>query len=123
MNKTIIGSNAKINGNIIIETDISIFGEIDGLIETKKSVTLENGCNVRGNIKAQEINVKGLFKGDVNCTSINILKGGKFIGNIESEILVVSLEGLFEGNNKIKDIKTISSHKKCRELDTENILL
>lgn len=126
MSNTVISKGTKIEGNISSKEDLIVFGDINGIIEVSETVSLESGCNVVGKIFAQSLIVKGLFTGDADCTKISVNEGGKFIGNLESEILVIDTKGAFEGTSKIKKSTLEKNEKKkkvYKELDTENILL
>lgn len=130
MQKTIISEGLKCEGSITSKASLVIFGNVEGKIDTSEYIVIEPKGIVKGEIFAKTLQVKGLFEGIADCETIEVLKGGKFIGTIKSNILVIDREGLFEGKSEMKNtIKNditkipIKKRREFKDLDTENILL
>lgn len=126
MKETVISEGLRCEGTIKSESNLVIFGSIEGKIEAKECVTIEFGGEVKGEIVAQTLLVKGTFNGIANCHTVQILKGGHFIGDIKSCILIIDKKGAFEGKNEIDKnaTKILKTNKKVyKEIDTENIIL
>ncbi len=58
-----------------------------------------------GELKAKKLIVSGDFKGDAECDSIELLKGGKINGKIVSEDLMIESGSFFEGESQLKSKK------------------
>ena len=96
----IIGEGATINGTIQEKNQINIQGSVDGDVECKDLVVGKSGTlkgkiktdtlSVEGNIEG-ELNVKGLLKlmpngtisGKISYGSLQILEGGKLMGELD----------------------------------------
>jgi len=57
---------------------------------------------IKGEVFAQRLLVSGEIMGNCDCQNIEILAGGKIIGDIMSANLIIESQGYFEGNSKIK---------------------
>ena len=113
----IIGEGANIIGTITESNEINIQGIVDGSIECKDLIIGKSGTvkgkiktdslSIEGNIEG-EINVKGLLKlmssgvvsGKISYGSIQILEGGKLMGELDNKDEKVLQE-------EFKDWKTI----------------
>ncbi len=86
---------------------------MEGNIFCEKVVTVGKKGKVKGKITAEKIIVSGFVEGDADCTSIEIISGGKFIGEITYNEITIEPQGVFEGNLKLKTgkIKKINGAK------------
>jgi len=57
---------------------------------------------VKGEIFADKLVISGLLEGNANCENIEILAGGKILGDITVSDLVIESKGVFEGTSRIK---------------------
>jgi len=57
---------------------------------------------IKGEVFAERLLVSGEIVGNCDCQNIEILAGGKILGDITSSNLVIESQGFFEGNSKIK---------------------
>ncbi len=101
-----IGKSVKIKGNIATEQSLIIKGKVKGNLEVKDSLTIEQGGDVNGNIKAKTVNIIGKAKGDIKTEDkLSIYPTGKFNGNINSLKIVIKEGGIFSGTANL-DKKT-----------------
>jgi len=107
---TIISSKAKIIGNLILESNIHIDGEVKGKIESKVLVSIGKHGVVDGEIYAKKLVVKGKFIGKAECENIEILKNGVLNGDIVVTNLIIEEGAIFEGNCKKRGKKEEKSH-------------
>ncbi|MEN8153859.1 MAG: polymer-forming cytoskeletal protein [Acidobacteriota bacterium] len=103
-----IGEGVKIKGNIVTEQPIVLKGKLKGNLQAKDSVTIEQGGEVNGNIKARTVNLFGKATGDIKTEDkLSIFPSGKFNGNINSLNIVIKEGGKFSGTANL-DEKTSS---------------
>ena len=110
---TIISEGSLISGELKFNGSVHIDGEVEGNIFCEKVVTVGKKGKVKGKITAEKIIVSGFVEGDADCTSIEIISGGKFIGEITYNEITIEPQGVFEGNLKLKTgkIKKINGAK------------
>jgi cytoskeletal protein CcmA (bactofilin family) len=99
---TIISSKAKINGNLKLESNVHIDGEVKGKIESKVLVSIGKDGFVEGEIYANKLVINGKFTGKAECENIEILKNGVLNGNIVVTNLIIEEGATFEGTCKKK---------------------
>jgi len=101
---TIIGPSISIKGEITGEGDLTVQGQVEGIIDFKKnnvtigrtgrikadingrSITIEG--EVEGNLLGEEkivLRPSGRVRGDMRAPAINLEEGAKFKGNIAME--------------------------------------
>ena len=101
-----IGESVKIRGNIVSEQSLILKGKVKGNLDINASLTIEQGGDVVGNIKAKTVNIIGKAKGDIKTDDkLSIYPTGKFNGNINSQTIVIKEGGLFSGTANL-DKKT-----------------
>jgi len=102
--KTIIGPCVKVKGEISGKEDLTIHGQIEGIIDLKKSqVIISKTGNINADVYAKTITIEGKVQGNLvgeekiviqpsgvvhgNMTSprINVEDGAKFKGNVDME--------------------------------------
>ncbi|WP_293445923.1 polymer-forming cytoskeletal protein [Persephonella sp.] len=110
---TIISEGSHISGELKFNGSVHIDGEVEGNIFCEKVVTVGKKGKVKGKITAEKIIVSGFVEGDADCTSIEIISGGKFVGEITYNEITIEPQGVFEGNLKLKTgkIKKINGAK------------
>ncbi len=90
-----------------------IDGYVEGNISCEGIVTVGKSGKVKGVITAEKIIVKGYIDGNADCNTAEILEGGKFVGEILYNQILIEPKGIFEGSLKIKGgkIKKIEEKK------------
>lgn len=99
---TVIAKGTKITGKLDVECKLHIDGLIEGTIYSSSIVTVGTAGVVKGEIFAQRLLVSGEVLGNCDCANIEILAGGRVIGDIASANLIIESQGFFEGTSKIK---------------------
>jgi len=110
---TIISDGSRISGELKFNGSVHIDGEVEGNIFCEKILTVGKKGKVKGKITAEKIIVSGFVEGDAECGSIEIISGGKFVGEITYNEITIEPQGVFEGNLKLKTgkIKKINGAK------------
>ena len=95
----VFGSSARLEGKFMIADSIEIECEVAGEINVEgKLIVGENGI-VRANVNTVDALIQGLYEGDMVATGdVEITDTGRVSGNIETDSLVISKGGFFNGN-------------------------
>ena len=78
-------------------------GDIGGVIRSTNVVVIGKTGVLTGNLTADKVVVNGVFEGELNAESLEILAGGVVNGNINVSQIAIENGGKFNGNSKIKD--------------------
>jgi cytoskeletal protein CcmA (bactofilin family) len=105
-----IGKGTFLQGNIETYGNIRIEGKVKGDITSKSKIALGQGCQVEGNIIAQNADIEGEVKGRVEVTELLVLKSTAVVnGDISTGKMIVETGAVFNGSCKMgipaKEIK------------------
>lgn len=70
---TMIGAEAKIEGNISLEGGLIVYGKIQGDVITKGPVRIAKTAEIVGNIIASDIQIGGIVKGNITVNDRIVL--------------------------------------------------
>ncbi|MDR3290410.1 MAG: polymer-forming cytoskeletal protein [Rickettsiales bacterium] len=99
---SVFSKNLEITGDIKDENVLEIEGKVKGNIFANH-LTLRESSNVDGNIVAEEVILKGTFKGNVKSKKISISGKAKIHGKVEYGILSVE-----DGAEIFADLKRVT---------------
>ena len=95
---TMIGPDAKINGPIMLEQSIIIYGQVYGDVSTRGSIRIAKDGIVNGNIKCSNIVLGGTIAGDIQSEgSVTLKRTSKLKGDISYRKLHIEDGAKFEG--------------------------
>lgn len=113
-NDTVIGLESDVEGNINSNGIIKIDGLFKGDIFTSKDVIIGETGFVKGNIKANNVNLSGKMEGNiVSFELLQIDPTGKLTGDIEVKNIAISEGAIFKG----RSIMIRDTEKKVEILD------
>lgn len=112
---TTIAYGTKLKGEIEIECNLHIDGEIEGIIRSHNSMTIGKSGMVEGDIFAKKLIVSGRFVGSCECDTVEILPEGRIEGKIVSKELIIEKKGYFVGESRVKEENDI-----IKELDIDS---
>ena len=99
-----IGKSVSIDGEIKSEEKITIEGKVMGKIDVGTTVTIGTDGFVNAEIKAREVRVLGKAEGNIHATQrVEIVAGGQFVGNIQSEKIIIQEGAIFKGNINMEE--------------------
>ena len=108
---TMIGPDAKVNGPIILEQGIIIYGQVYGNVITRGSIRIAKDGIVEGNIKCSSIVLGGAVIGDIQSEgSVTLKKTSQLKGDISYRKLHIEDGAKFEGQCDLvldSDIKKV----------------
>ena len=111
----VIGKGTTIEGNIDTSGNIRIEGKVVGNIKSRAKIALGVGCQVEGNISAQNADIEGHVKGKIDILELLVLKATAVItGDISTGKLVIEPGAAFNGSCKmgssLRDIKSTTEN-------------
>ncbi|GHV16042.1 hypothetical protein AGMMS49938_15550 [Fibrobacterales bacterium] len=96
---THLSSSTVVVGDITLENDIRIAGEVQGKIDTKGAFVVEQTGKVKGEIKSTSATIAGKVQGNIECDGLLILESkSSFVGDIKTRQLVINENAEFQGN-------------------------
>lgn len=103
---SILSSSAVVKGEINIEDDLRIDGNLDGNIHSKGKVVIgPDGC-VKGKITGKSVEVTGKVLGDVTVSEIVILRASSYYeGQIVARNIEIEAGASFFGNCRMDEDK------------------
>lgn len=108
---SLIGKTLLIRGEVLSEDDVVIDGMIEGKINVENRVTIGKNAEIRADIQARHVVIRGKVSGDVHAVGqVEIVAEGSLHGNIVSPKVIIADGAVFEGNIDMKS----------RDEDTEN---
>lgn len=102
---TVVGSDAKLEGKFEIADSIQIECEIGGQLKVGSKLVIGERGSVHADVQTVDAIIHGEYEGNMVATgSVEITPTGRVDGNIETNSLVISKGGFFNGNvSKIKE--------------------
>ena len=95
---TMIGPDARVNGPVLLEQGIIIYGQVYGNVSTKGSIRIARDGIVNGNIKCSNIVLGGTIIGDIKSEgSVTLKRTSKLKGDISYRKLHIEDGAKFEG--------------------------
>jgi len=95
----IVGASMQIKGEIRSREELVIEGEVDGVVESQSSITIGPNGKVKANIKAREVAVYGIVRGNVEVSEkIAIRDKGSVIGDIKTAGISIDDGAYFKGS-------------------------
>ena len=96
---TVFGSSARLEGKFTIADSIEIECEVAGEINVEGKLVVGKNGIVQANVHTVDALIKGQYEGDMVATGdVEITDTGRVSGNIETDSLVISKGGFFNGN-------------------------
>ncbi len=96
---TVMGNDAKLEGKIETVDSIQIECEVGGELKIGRKLIIGQRGSVRADVQTVDAIIHGEYEGNMVATgSVEITPTGRADGNIETNSLVISKGGFFNGN-------------------------
>jgi len=96
---TVLGESASLEGKFTIGSSIQIECEVTGEINVEGRLVIGDKGIVRANVNTVDALIQGVYEGNMVATgNVEITSTGRVPGDIETDSLVVSKGGIFNGN-------------------------
>jgi len=95
----VIGASMQMKGEIHTREELVVDGEVEGLLESLSSITIGPNGKVKANIKAREVAIFGVVKGNIEVSEkIAIREKGSLIGDIKTAGISIDDGAYFKGS-------------------------
>ncbi|MGI8847475.1 MAG: bactofilin family protein [Candidatus Dormibacteria bacterium] len=84
-----LGPRDRLEGKLIIESNLVVLGHVDGEVITTGDVTVEAGATVKARLECKNVSVRGRVEGDVNARKRLLLAGS---GTLQGSVTVAKLQ-------------------------------
>jgi len=96
---TVMGKDAKLEGKIETEGSIQIECEVSGEMKVRRKLVIAQSGSVRADVQTADVTIHGEYEGNLVATgSVEITPTGRVDGNIETNSIIISKGGMFNGN-------------------------
>src|SRR5215470_16370972 len=96
---TIVGASAKLEGKFEITDSIQIECEVGGELSVGGKLVIGEKGVVNASVQTVDAVIMGVYEGNMVATgNVAIAETGRVTGNIETDSLVISKGGFFNGN-------------------------
>ncbi len=96
---TVLGESARIEGKFNIRDSIQIECEVAGEMNVEGRLVIAGKGVVRADVNTAEAVIMGRYEGNMVATgNVEITATGRVSGNIETDSLIISKGGFFNGN-------------------------
>ena len=96
-NKTVFESEVKTEGELIFKDQVEIKGHHVGIIETKGTIVIAKGAQVKADITAKTIIISGKVIGNCKAELLEMTEGAYLKGNISTKNIKMDDNVQFEG--------------------------
>ena len=98
---TLLSDDMSFEGSMKVSRPAMIKGKMTGKIESDSNVFIEKEADVKADIKANELSVKGNLSGSVQASVIEMGSSAVFSGDITAQSLAMESGCTFNGSSKI----------------------
>ena len=100
--ESLIGEHTSFEGTLKTEGSVRLLGSIQGEIESKSTIIVEEKAHVTARLTAAQITVAGHVDGQIYCDGrVEIRPTGHVTGEINAGALIVQEGAYFDGNSKM----------------------
>ena len=100
--ESLIGEHTTFEGTLKTEGSVRLLGSIQGEIESKSTIIVEEKAHVTARLTAAHITVAGHVDGQIYCEGrVEIRPTGHVTGEINAALLIVQEGAYFDGNSKM----------------------
>ncbi|MBV9327909.1 MAG: polymer-forming cytoskeletal protein [Chloroflexi bacterium] len=100
--ESLIGEHTSFEGTLKTEGSVRLLGAIQGEIESKSTIIVEEKARVTARLTAQQVTVAGQLDGQIFCEGrVEIRPTGRVTGEINAGALIVQEGAYFDGNSRM----------------------
>jgi cytoskeletal protein CcmA (bactofilin family) len=100
--ESLIGERTSFEGTLKTEGAVRLMGSIQGEIESKSTIIVEEKAHVTARLTAAQVTVAGQVDGQIYCEGrVEIRPTGRVTGEINAGALIVQEGAYFDGNSKM----------------------
>ena len=106
---SILGSDLKIEGDIVSEGELHISGSVRGDV-VARDLTLDDGGSITGTVKADIAIIAGNFAGKLTATSTVLAPTARVVADLTHVSLTIEQGAVFEGFGRHVDTLEATVH-------------
>src|SRR5947208_12548608 len=100
--ESLIGERSNFEGTLKTEGPVRLLGSIQGEIESKSTIYVEEKAHVTARLTGAHVTVAGHVDGQIFCEGrVEIRPTGRVMGEINAGALIVQEGAYFDGNSKM----------------------
>jgi cytoskeletal protein CcmA (bactofilin family) len=100
--ESLIGEHTSFEGTLKTEGSVRLLGTIQGEIESKSTIIVEEKARVTARLTAQQVTVAGQLDGQIYCEGrVEIRPTGRVTGEINAGALIVQEGAYFDGSSRM----------------------
>jgi cytoskeletal protein CcmA (bactofilin family) len=100
--ESLIGEHTSFEGTLKTEGAVRLLGSIQGEIESKSTIIVEEKARVTARLTAAQVTIAGQVDGQIYCEGrVEMRPTGKVTGEINAGALIVQEGAYFDGNSKM----------------------
>jgi len=93
-----ISENASIKGDLKCDGNLRIEGLVEGTVECMGNVIIGPKATVRAEVRARNVSVQGTVEGGIDGERVEVLSGGRVLGDVTVVDLLLDEGGLVRGH-------------------------
>ncbi len=98
---TLLSEDMSFQGTMTLSRPAMIKGNLAGKIESDSNVFIEKEADVKADVKANELSVKGNLSGSIQAAVIELGSSAVFSGDIKAQNLAMESGCTFSGSSQI----------------------
>ena len=98
---TLLSEDMSFEGNIRLSRPAMIKGQVTGKIESDSNVFIEKEADVKADVRADELSVKGNLSGAVKASVVEMGSSAVFSGDLTAQSLAMESGCTYDGTSKI----------------------
>jgi cytoskeletal protein CcmA (bactofilin family) len=111
--ESLIGEHTSFEGTLKSDGSVRLLGTIQGEIESKSTIIVEEKARVTARLTAAQVTVAGQLDGQIYCEGrVEIRPTGHVTGEINAGALIVQEGAYFDGNSKMANHGAIAAASK-----------
>jgi cytoskeletal protein CcmA (bactofilin family) len=100
--ESLIGEHTSFEGTLKTEGAVRLLGSVQGEIESKSTIIVEEKAHVTARLTAAQVTISGHVDGQIYCEGrVEIRPTGRVTGEIQAGALIVQEGAYFDGNSKM----------------------
>lgn len=100
--ESLIGEHTHFEGTYRSDGSIRILGSVQGDVESKGSVYIDERARVSAKVTAAQVTIAGRLDGQVYCQGrVEIRSTGRVSGEVQAAALIIQEGAFFDGNSKM----------------------
>jgi cytoskeletal protein CcmA (bactofilin family) len=97
-----VGERTSFEGTLRSDGSIRVLGSVQGEIECKSAVFVDERARVNANISGAQITIAGQVEGQIRCPGrVEIRSTGRVTGEIQAGALIVQEGAFFDGSSRM----------------------